>query len=75
MTCFGMCRKATQRCRACVPRLQSVALCRGCRASFRTIWKSTAASTATYRWCVWSSGCWWVSLMASTMIASFLSSP
>ena len=31
-----------------MPRLESVTLCRGCRASLRTIWKSTAASTTTY---------------------------
>ena len=73
--CFGRCRKATQRCRAWVPRLEAVALCRVCVASLRTIWKSTAASTTTHTWCVWSRGCWWVLLMASTMIASVFSSP
>ena len=57
-----------------MPRLESVALCRGCQASLRTIWKSTAASTTTHTWCVWSRGCWWVSLMVSMMIASFSSS-
>ena len=74
MTCFGRRRKATQKCRASMPGPEYVAYCRGCRASFRTIWKSIAASTTTHTWCAWSRACWWVSLTASTMIASVLSS-
>ena len=74
MTCFGRCSKATQRCRAWVPRLESVALCRGCRASLRMIPKSTAASNTTDTWCACSRGCCWASLTASAIIASVCSS-
>ena len=74
-TCLQRRRKAAQRCRAWVPRLELVALCRGCRASLQTIWKSTAASTTTHTWCAWSRGCWWVSLTESKMTASVFSSP
>ena len=73
-TCLGRRLKAAQRCRAWAPRLESVALYRGCRASLRMIWKSTAESTTTHTWCMWSRGCWWASLTASTMTASVLSS-
>ena len=73
-TCFGRRRKPTQRCGAWVPRLESVALCRGCGGSLRTILKSTAASTTIHTWCVWFCGCWWASLMSSAMIASVFSS-
>ena len=56
-TCLGRRVKAAKKCGAWVPRLESVALCRGCRASLRTIWKYTAASTTTQSWCASSCGC------------------
>ena len=74
-TCLVRRLKAIQRCRAWVPRLESVTLCRGCQASLRTIRKSTAASNTTHTWCAWSRSYWWASLTAPTMVASIFSSP
>ena len=55
-SCLTRCKTTCLGCRVRVSRLESVALCRGCRASLRMIWKSTAASTTTHTWCAWSRG-------------------
>ena len=52
-----------------MPRLELVALCSGCLARRRTIWKSTAAGSTTHTWCALE-----MAVRASTMIASIFSS-